>query len=238
MAVHNGYRGPDIVSDGLVLYLDAGSPNSYRTDFGTTWRDISGNNRNGTLTNGPTFDNGNGGSIALDGSNDIITFGGLDTGDFGLTTTAGATMECWFKWTNQSRDEGVFVFWPNANSNNVDFGWDINPSGQVRVWKIGAGGGDNVGFTSAWSISARSGLWTNYTAVSTSTQVLFYVNGTLLNSGNLTGNIQDNNRNLVFGDHWDFATRGNVSIIKVYNRGLTATEVLTNYNAVKSRFGL
>ena len=61
-----------IVTDGLVLCLDAGDKMSY-PGAGTTWTDLSKNKNNGTLTNGPTFDSANGGSIVLDGTNDYIS---------------------------------------------------------------------------------------------------------------------------------------------------------------------
>jgi hypothetical protein len=78
MGFQNGWRGPDIVADGLVLYLDAGSPNSYRPDFGTTWKDMSGFNNSGSLINGPTYSSANGGGIVFDGTNDYVT-GSLST---------------------------------------------------------------------------------------------------------------------------------------------------------------
>ena len=74
-----------IVTDGLVLYVDAGNGNSY-PGSGTTWSDLAGSNV-GTLTNGPTYDSGNAGSIVFDGSNNNIdldthasTFSGLNIG--------------------------------------------------------------------------------------------------------------------------------------------------------------
>ena len=62
----------NIVTDGLVLHLDAGRPESY-TDGETTWRDLSGNNNNGTLVNGVGFSAENGGSLEFDGVNDYVT---------------------------------------------------------------------------------------------------------------------------------------------------------------------
>ena len=59
-----------IIQDGLVLNLDAGVRDSY--DSGTTWRDLKGSN-NGTLTNGPTFNKANGGSLVFDATNDHIS---------------------------------------------------------------------------------------------------------------------------------------------------------------------
>ena len=63
---------PNIVTDGLVLCLDAANKRSY-PGTGTTWTDRSANGNNGTLTNGPTFDSANGGSIVFDGTNDYVT---------------------------------------------------------------------------------------------------------------------------------------------------------------------
>ena len=59
-----------IVTDGLVFYVDAGNSNSY-PGSGTTWSDLIGSN-DGALTNGPTFDSANGGSIVFDGTNDYV----------------------------------------------------------------------------------------------------------------------------------------------------------------------
>ena len=64
---------PSIVRDSLLLYLDAANTKSY-PGSGTTWYDLSGNNKNPTLTNGPTFNSDNLGSIVLDGTNDMVEF--------------------------------------------------------------------------------------------------------------------------------------------------------------------
>ena len=66
------YRAPQIVTNGLVMYLDAANPKSYPTT-GTAWYDRSGNGNTGTLTNGPTFNSGNNGSIVFDGIDDYVS---------------------------------------------------------------------------------------------------------------------------------------------------------------------
>ena len=75
----NNYVGPlvppSLVTTGLVLNLDAGNSVSY-VGSGTTWNDLSGSNH-GTLTNGPLFNAGNGGSIVFDGIDDVISFGNI-----------------------------------------------------------------------------------------------------------------------------------------------------------------
>ena len=76
---------PKIITNGLVLSLDAANNKSYPRS-GTTWTDLSGNNNTGTLTNGPTFNAGNQGSIVFDGVDDYISGGGsiipVGTGDY------------------------------------------------------------------------------------------------------------------------------------------------------------
>ena len=62
---------PKIVTNGLVLCLDAGNNKSY-PGSGTTWNDLSGNNNTGSLVNGPTFTGSFGGSVAFDGVNDYV----------------------------------------------------------------------------------------------------------------------------------------------------------------------
>ena len=82
----SGPIGP-IVTENLVLYLDAGNNASY-PGSGTTWYDLVGNS-NGILTNGPVFNTGNGGNIVFDGINDYVDFGNILnlTSNFTLSTT-------------------------------------------------------------------------------------------------------------------------------------------------------
>ena len=88
--------GPDINENGLVLHLDAANNKSY-PGSGTTWTDLSGNDNNGTLTNGPTFNASNMGSIALDGTNDYIYRSSLS--NFNSSTY---TVLLWAKFNSMS----------------------------------------------------------------------------------------------------------------------------------------
>ena len=87
------FHSPRIVTDGLVLCLDAGNTKSY-PGSGTTWTDLSGRRNNGTLTNGPTFDSANGGSIVFDGTNDTVSIPASANQVFG---TGDYTLEWWSK---------------------------------------------------------------------------------------------------------------------------------------------
>jgi hypothetical protein len=79
---------PKVVTDGLVLYLDAANPNSY-VSGSTTWRDISRGGSNGTLINGPTYSSANGGSIVFDGTNDYVNCGDI------LNYSNNFSANCW-----------------------------------------------------------------------------------------------------------------------------------------------
>ena len=87
------FTGPNIITDGLVLALDAANSRSY-PGTGTTWSDLSGNGNSGTLTNGPTFNSGNGGSIVFDGVDDNISFSG-NTFNYSPGTSGEVSLEIW-----------------------------------------------------------------------------------------------------------------------------------------------
>src|SRR6056300_246225 len=82
-----------IVTDGLVFYVDAGNSNSY-PGSGGTWTDLVGGN-DGTLTNGPTYNSGNGGSIVFDGVDDSVL---ADYIPVNTNTSEGNTVEQWIYW--------------------------------------------------------------------------------------------------------------------------------------------
>ena len=90
LCVNFNYEG--IVTNGLMLNYDAGFDPSYPTT-GTTWYDLSGNANNGTLTNGPTFNSANSGSIVWDGVDDYADTGKTAT-QLGFYN-ANYTMEAW-----------------------------------------------------------------------------------------------------------------------------------------------
>ena len=214
-----------IVTNGLVLALDAGNTKSY-VSGSTTWRDLSGNNNSGSLVNGPTYSNINGGSIVLDGSDDYVTFGNVAA----LNFTTPFSIGCWFRAssTQPSIDSAImgningtytgYMLW--YNNNTVDFYFN----GAIRA-------------NSTTSILANT--WYNVVGVWTGTTAILYLNGVLDASGTYSTPPSNGNPLFTIGQYQisrNFA--GNVSICTVYNRALTTQEILQNYNATKTRFGL
>jgi hypothetical protein len=219
---------PKIVTDGLVFAVDAANKKSY-PGSGTTWSDLAGSN-NGTLTNGPTFDSGNGGSIDFDGSDDYVNFSGF-------TSVASTGTICqWFKPT---------ISWSNSDPSQ-----NMRLSGIHPNWEFGRTNSQAGGFAfdlgAANSVITSQTIWSNtlwYNMVITwdtgANTSKVYIGGTLDNSGTATNSTSTGTFEI--GRSPGGLTQlwyGNIASVKYYNRVLTATEILQNYNALKSRFGL
>ena len=230
---------PKIVSDGLVLYLDAANSKSY-SGTGLTWSDLSRSRVDGALVNsgsGLTFNSSNGGSLTFDGSNDYINMGNTSLG-----ITAGSTqitLEAWIYPT-------AFISYRGLISR-------IASSGAFGGWMIYTDGdsGNRLGFavnvSGIWSVlpnigSLSTNRWYHLTGTYDGSSMKIYVNGLQSNSVSKPGTIQyaSSLNNLVIGWNTSGASYfpGNISITKIYNRALSESEVLQNYNATKSRFGL
>jgi len=191
----------------------------------TSWTDLSGNSNNGTLTNGPTFSSANGGSIVFDGTNDYIST--PITGTF-----SQITFDYWGFFddatlSTTSRNESAFGDWTNDRIH-----WGTR-------WSVGMHWNVNGAWTEVGTTNLRYG-WNHFSLVwnNNTSQKLIYINKILSLS-------QATNGNVILGDfRIGVATtlnqyyRGNISNFKVYNRALSASEVLQNYNTTKGRFGL
>jgi hypothetical protein len=226
------FYGPKIISNGLVLYLDAANNKSY-PGSGTTWYDLSGNNYNGTLTNSPTFSSANGGSIVFDGTDDNIQLGNAST----FLPTSAITLNCWAKTNTTTSYKKLFV---TINSGS-------GPSGlQGLYWSLGSDGSyyfgviTNVGTVDVNQIvSLSTSKYYNFTATYDGSTIKIYLNGSLLNSGSHSGTINNGGIGRISGyDNNNESWNGNISTFSIYNRALTATEILQNYNATKTKFGI
>jgi hypothetical protein len=247
---------PAIVTNGLVLNVDAGFTPSYPT-INTTWYDISSNVNNGTLTNGPTFNSVNGGSITFDGVDDIANFGNID-----LSSTNKVSVSFWCKIITYTETPGAghLIFEVSTNFNGSQTGFlisyadDSNPSFLGLYPLLLALKGD-VGYTiPAFSKTLVNDLqWHHYVCIydksqtSANDECKLYLDGTLRTPIFYPGGLMSNNTNNFGNDPLFIASRsgassglGNIqiSIFSLYNRVLTQTEVTQNYNATKGRFGL
>jgi len=226
--------GPNMVYDGLVLYLDAANPISY-PGSGTTWTDISRGGSNGTLTNGPTFNSGNGGSIVFDGTNDGILLPGTN---FSLNQM---TISSWNYSVNYQHNGFLFEKTTN-NLLNTQYSLFFNSSNYTMYYRTyGLSTTDLTVSTATAGVINNS--WNNVVATFDGTNKRIYVNGVLrATSANLTGTITQNNTGSAYiGIYANFAGypfNGRISTTSLYNRALSATEVLQNFNATRARFGI
>ena len=231
----SGISGPKIITSGCVLSLDAADIFSYpRT--GTTWKDLSGNNNNGTLTNGPTFNAGNGGHIVLDGVDDWIN---LPTSGFGLSSFS---IEFWIKF-NATGNDGYWWAIADSSGGNPELRLSFTTSNKLKyIWYD----------SSAYIINSFSqatltvGTWYHITNTTQNNDYKFYINsvidssftGTTYNGGTLAcHSIGTYNLNGTSPGYGGYISMG-LGSYKFYNRVLSSSEVSQNYNAVKSRFGL
>jgi hypothetical protein len=227
-------NGPTISTNGLVLALDAGDRNSY-VSGSTTWFDLAGTN-NGTLTNGPTFNTGSGGSIVFDGSNDYVTLTRPVQDDF--------TLSCWFKTTQAG---SLPTQWYEAKglvdcevgSIQNDFGLGIG-GGRV-IYGIGNQAAQ-VDVSIYSTTLYNNNIWHNAVAtrVKSTGAMLLYVDSILVASGSAQTGSLTTATNMRIGSQQTNVGffLGNIATGVVYNRALSASEVLQNYNATKGRFGL
>jgi len=222
------YGGPKLITSGLVLDLDAANAKSY-PGSGTTWSDLSGNGNNGTLTNGPTFDANNAGSIVFDGVNDYID-GPLISSQF----TGDMTAEAWIKLTNSSSDY-VRIIGTGAAVGNRTFGLWYD-TGNKLLWQR-YGGGDPSIYPNTPTMTTNT--WCHTVATTSGTSHALYLNGVSIGTGSGTGPWAASGSTITVG-YGTIHTyhKGNISNVKLYNRGLSATEVLQNFNALRGRYGI
>jgi hypothetical protein len=235
MSTLNGGPG-NIVTNGLVLYLDAANYQSY-VSGSTTWRDLSSSNLSGSLINGPTYNSGNAGSIVFDGVDDTVRINSASPLEQVSTTSmawvyaksfpnAYNTVICKDEVNNRyntilvkSNNKMAFYIYCN-NSVNID-GTGITTL-SINTW-----------YFVAMSYSPTDGL-------------KGYVNGVLDGTAAANGNPVTGSTFIQIGSHHQALSggasgrywNGYISNTAVYNRVLTQAEVLQNYNATKGRFGL
>lgn len=220
---------PPIVTNGLVLHLDAANRISY-PGSGTTWTDLSGNGYTGTLTNGPTFSSTNQGIISFDGTND-----GVDCGNnFNLQYFTAIT---WARFVSSANANFLFS---NGSFNTPTIeGWGLTVDSSTTIRFDHTAVASVITHTSS---NLYDGKWRQL--------------GIFRNNSNIAGLIIDGmvvaqttystsftNSNLWLGlrtggTQFNPFFKGDMAQMMVYNRGLNQQEILQNYNALKSRFGL
>jgi hypothetical protein len=239
---HYSLWDSSIVQSGLVMNLDAGFKSSYPAT-GSTWYDISGyGNNNGTLTNGVGYSSVNGGVMTFDGVNDYVDCGNSST----FNQTNALTLSTWVK-INSFASTNTIIGKQWCYGNQYSYSLAIDTQGKLQFYYSldgGYCGGTFTSYISSNSISTNT--WYNIVLSFTNTSVKLYLNGQLI-SGIQTGintSLYVSNSPVLLGIYRNLsgtygdALNGSMGSTLIYNRALSATEVLQNFNVTKSRFGL
>ena len=228
------YAFGKIVTNGLVLALDAADKNSY-VSGSATWNDVSGNGNGGAIL-GPTYTSSNGSALFFPSASNAYVSGSnpnLPSGNSAFTKSAWVFSG--YKGTSTSHPN--IISW-GANSTNNKNGFslqtDASNNAQLLHWFYAN--------DYTCSINDITNTWANVTVTYNPPTLIFYVNAvsqstqTVIGTPNVTGNTQlEIGR---FGTSTQYNFSGSIAKVQVYNRALTASEIQQNYNAQKSRFSL
>jgi len=230
-------HSPRIVTDGLVLALDAANPKSY-PGSGTTWTDLSGNGNTGTLENDVGYTADNGGALTFDGENDRVGFQYNSSYNIG---GRNLTLSSWVMATslvNSNAGGGIIVRDSGVNDGLYEMLlYQQSSKNWIFFRMLG------VGSYSPKIIPIELNTFYNITCVYDNGIMRNYVNGVQEGSGS-TKNIDittNGTRTLRIGNR--FADEagifsGRIPQVSIYNRALTAEEVQQNFNALRGRFSI
>jgi hypothetical protein len=260
-----GTVAPNIVTDGLVLYLDAANTKSY-VSGSTTWTDIAARN-NGTLVNGPTYSSANGGSIIFDGTNDYCPITGnsffqIPNPNLSQQNTAPIlTVAPWYPIYDNFTIEVIckptstvsivseattgttgtsgqrYIMEHNKSTDGQNNGAVVLSVGTnaIQVFEHGDG---HMPCLLSYTTSTTTN--THIVVTMTSKQPSLYINSILARTGLTSAKtkIELGAMNPGICSSFYTAFAGNVYLVKFYNRLLSQLEIQQNYNSTKTRFGI
>jgi hypothetical protein len=229
-------HSPRIVTDGLVLCLDAANPKSY-PGTGTVINNLVSYNKS-NFVGGVSFSSSNKGVFIFDGTSGYISF----DQSYNISNLGGS-FSCWMYIDDFSVVSGhtpgritfgntSFDFYNMLAVYNGGYGIESNTNSNPDELS-----GDTTPENSVPSIIA--GTWINMTVVLSNSQHTFYTNGINRRADSMQDNFVTNN----FGEQANATSypdffKGKVGIIQIYNKELTSQEVIQNFNATRGRFGL
>ena len=220
----NNY-GPRIVTDGLVLCLDAADRNSF-PGSGTTWKDLN-NSYNANIVAGgsPTYRDIYGGVFDLDGTDDFMLI--PDPGSLG-----NFTISCWAYPLLSSTGVAPSII-ASVYPSKVNFQITYYNNQTVRA------GIYNGGWVQTSAVSA-SQAWQNLVLTYNGSSMILYRNTVSIANVSTSISAQSSGSGIRIGRRWDFGDywNGYISSVRIYNRALSSDEITQNYQATKGRFGL
>ena len=232
------FGGPDIITDGLLFAIDAGSERSY-PGTGTTTTSLVGAAQTGTLINGVGFDSANGGTWEFDGTDDYLN---TTSQAYPVDGTDPFTIEVWIMiptgatWYNQGSGTSIIGRGSYAGS----IGILTSGTSTIAAWLRLNGGNLYSANVNNLGRDVFHQIVSTFNGVDT---LKVYHNGVYIsqevstnNAGTVDGGGFRLGGNIAFGGNNGGYIEGSIPLARLYNKALTAAEVLQNYNAQKNRF--
>ncbi len=226
-----GYGNTSLFKDNCTVQASASLIRSYDVSnmlsypgSGTTLADVSGNAVDGTLVNGVGYNNSNGGSLVFDGNDDYVSFSS------GFSSTDNLTYEAWVNPSSLG-GWGVVLNHDSWNTGYIHFQF----AGNLLQFALN---GESDKYS---TYSFNTNTWYQVAAVysKSAKTISFYVNGSLTNTESYSNPPTITNTNLKMGA-WDGSRffAGKIGLVRIYNSALSASDIQTNFNGSKTRFGL
>jgi hypothetical protein len=230
---------PKIVTDGLVLCLDAANTKSY-VSGSTTWNDLSRGGNNGTLINGPTFNTGSGGNIVFDGVDDYVNMSSISS----LQGNKAFTVSGWFRRSGDWSNGATWGIGGGGTGNGIN-SWNASSNNHISIdlW-----GTSTYTTNQLYSLTEWKHIMWIYNGIEfTTSNIIIYINTIPYTGANLTiirggsgtpgivGGVVLSRAGVTENQYYG---KPIISNFQIYNKALSASEVLQNYNATKTRFGL
>jgi hypothetical protein len=211
--------------------LDAANPRSY-PGTGNTWYDLRGNVNFNLINNPPFIANSAGGSIGFTTSSNHWA-----SSSTSLSLMTRFTVEVWHYYTGVLTGLAPCIVTEFYYGSNGQINYNLGSTTSGIGLKIGYyNGGWNE--SSTYALSANN--WYHISGTYDGANLRLYVNGVNQVTTANTGTPTANTGGIRLMRRWDFDEYwgGHLSTVKIYNRALTAQEILQNYNATKKRYGL
>jgi hypothetical protein len=221
--------------DGLKLYLDAGKGLSY-SGSGSNWVDLSGNYNNGFLTNGPTYNSANEGTIVFDGTNDYISFNTQPLSSSAFTVILNVKFSSFT--THNSASRRLVAINGTGYTGNT-FSLFISSTGQIG-YILGNGTSNTEDYTNnVNSPNLELNKWYHICMTFNGTQKKIYIGGNLYATNNSSTSFTNPlNNKLLIGSYngTGGCLQGSIGTVHIYDRALSDTEVMNNYVIYSSRY--
>lgn len=224
-----------VIDNSLVFYLDAANTKSY-VSGSTDWNSIAKTQTSASLTNGPTFSSNNRGVIVFDGINDYA----INSSVSNIPTGSSArTIQLWVYTTVDTNN--FIQLGTGGGSNQVYIFQFYNVGGTRYLFTDGINASNNL--TISGSQLPTLNVWNHLTFGNSGQNWFYYLNANLQRSGTFAATLNTVGQKVLIGKRDDYAptpgyVNGRIAQVSIYNKALSASEILQNYNATRSRFNL